>query len=97
LPAFRVLSWYQFDLFDPSSEAARNIQAVRRLHRAVRDSMTATDPNKVKEKSTLDYTMLCPMSPRLQADLAGSDKPIQLYDKDKVWVNQSDMAFTQFG
>lgn len=95
-----MLSWYEFDLFDPSSEAARNLQAVRRMHRAVRDSMTNTDASKVKERSTLqlDTTMMCPLSPRLRADLDGSDEPIQLCDdKDKVWVNQSVMAFTQFG
>jgi hypothetical protein len=94
----RVLSWYESDLFDPSSKAARNVQAVRRMHRAVRESMAKTDACKVEEKSTLDYTMSCPLGPRLRADLEGSSEPVQLFDdKEKVRANQSAMAFTQFG
>lgn len=93
---FRVLSWYEFDLFDPSSKAARNLQTVRRLHRAVRDSMAKNDACKVEERCTLDYTMSCPLAPRLRTDLEGIDEPLRACE-EKVWVNQTDMAFTQFG
>jgi hypothetical protein len=92
------LSWYEEDLFDPTSKAGRNIQAVRRMHRAVRDNMRKGDPCVVQEKSTLPETMSCPLAPKLQTDLIGIEKPAsECDDQDKVWVNQTDMAFTQFG
>jgi len=93
---YRVLSWYEEDLFDPSSKAGRNLQAVRRMHRAVRDKMKNCDPCVVQERSTLESTMSCPLAPRLCADLTGVEEPLKECE-EKVWVNQVDMAFTQFG
>jgi hypothetical protein len=96
----RVTSWYQHDLFDPSSKAARNLAIVRHMHSNVTKNMTSLTPTEVKERAKIDRP-LSRVLKSLKLDLAqvkcnASDNSA-LKMKVNVYLNQWQMGFTQFG
>lgn len=109
----RVRSWYSDDIWDPGTEGHNNIKVVRAMHETVRQEMHRTEPKEFLRRSTLsgnckfvckeaaiwsplheqiceDFQRSCSYpSPQQRLRLTSNTSP--------VFVNQMDMAITQFG
>jgi hypothetical protein len=109
----RVRSWYSDDIWQPDTEGHNNIKVVRSMHESVRQGLYNTKPEDLPKTITLsgnskfvckeqaiwspfhekireDFQVSCPYpSPNQCPYLNNSNNP--------VFVNQMDMAVTQFG
>ncbi|KAJ9575766.1 hypothetical protein L9F63_007412, partial [Diploptera punctata] len=109
--ALRVRSWYLDDLWDPKSEAHKNLKTVRAMHDNLRKNLIATDPEDRDRRSTLSTRCEsgCPaiwstLQKELREDFEGScphprvlEDKFQTFYKKRVCVNQTEMVSGLFG
>nr|BCX71433.1 adult-specific protein A5 [Ischnura senegalensis] len=110
---FRVLSWYQSDVFDEDSEAHKNMAVVRNLHASISRRMNEANRDDLKSKVTLEGKEIwCTHLETLKKDLNEFNPDClscpfleisSLARNDfteagkAVYVNQLDLSVTQFG
>ncbi|XP_069679178.1 uncharacterized protein [Periplaneta americana] len=109
----RVRSWYLDDIWKTDTEGHKNLKTVRAMHEAVRQRLHATSSEDLAVKLTLagNSSTICseaavwsPLNKELQNDFQAScpypgpsQCPFIGFRKSRVFVNQMDMAITQFG
>lgn len=102
----RVKSWYETEIWKPSSEGYKNLKCVRALHLNVSNRVNRIPVDLVHQSSNLeqklkesDCEMLCPLLSTLKKDFQnnGSSCPVRIAKKDRIYLNQMEMSFTQFG
>jgi hypothetical protein len=111
--ATRVRSWYSDDIWQPGTDGNKNIEVVRAMHEKARNDLHNTKPDEVSKKGTLsrNCTFACkyaavwsPLYETIREDFQGScpcprrsQLPFLRHQKNQVFVNQMEMAITQFG
>ena len=109
----RVRSWYLDDIWQPGTEGHKNVRVVRAMHKKVRHELHNTKLDEVYKKGTLSKscTFGCkgaaiwsPLHEMIREDFQGScpylgpnQLPFLNYQKNPVFLNQMEMAITQFG
>ncbi|PNF18365.1 hypothetical protein B7P43_G13578 [Cryptotermes secundus] len=109
----RVRSWYSEDIWEPGTEGHKNIKAVRAMHETVRQELHKTKPDEFLKRSTLtgnckfvckEAAIWSPLHERIREDFQRSclypspeQRPFLTSKANPVFVNQMDMALTQFG
>jgi len=109
----RVRSWYFDDIWQPGTEGHKNIRVVRAMHEKVRHELHNTKIDEVYKKGTLSRscTFGCkgaaiwsPLHEMIREDFQGScpyprpnQRPSLNYQRNPVFLNQMEMAITQFG
>jgi len=109
----RVRSWYLDDIWQPGTEGHKNIRVVRAMHEKVRHELHNTKFDEVYKKGTLSRscTFGCkgaaiwsPLHEMIREDFQGScpyprpnQRPFLNYQRNTVFLNQMEMAITQFG
>lgn len=109
----RIRTWYSDDIWQPGTEGHKNIQVVRAMHEAVRQGLHNTKPEDLPKKITLSTNSKCvcqeeaiwsPLHKKIHEDFQTScpfPRPNQCpfldYHSSPVFINQMDMAITQFG
>ncbi|EFN78088.1 uncharacterized protein LOC105189053 [Harpegnathos saltator] len=96
----RVKHWYEEDPWDPKTRAHQDIQAVRKMHLAMRRKLCSYDYNQIDENSKIPYAF-CPMLKTFTEDLRDScseTKDLQCpYTMMRTkGINQGEMSGTQF-
>jgi len=108
----RVRSWYSGDIWQPGTEGHKNIKAVRQMHEKVRQELHNTRHNELRKKITLlgntkfvckDAAIWSPLYEEMRDDFQAScpypssnQCPFMGYSNSRVFINQMDMAITQF-
>lgn len=97
----RIMSWYEGDPWSEGSASQRHMAAVRVMHRNVQQRLTAAPKEELRRRTALsggpiwstarpvlleDFRSACPMPAPGVCPHVGTG----------VWVNQFDMAVTQF-
>jgi hypothetical protein len=109
----RVRSWYSDDIWQPGTEGHKNIKVVRAMHETVRQGLHNTKPEDLPKKINLSGNSKCvckekaiwsPLREKICEDFQVScpyprsnQRPFLDYRKSPVFVNQMNMAVTQFG
>lgn len=109
----RIRSWYLDDIWQPGTEGHKNIGVVRAMHEKARREMHNTKFDEVYKKGTLSRscTFGCkgaaiwsPLHEMIRKDFQGScpyprqnQRPFQNYQTNPIFLNQMEMAITQFG
>lgn len=109
----RIRSWYSEDIWEPGTEGYNNIKAVRAMHETVRQEMHKTKPEELLKRSTLsgNCKFVCkggaiwsPLHEEIREDFQRScsypspkQRPFLTSKTHPVFVNQMEMALTQFG
>jgi len=109
----RIRSWYLDDFWQPGTEGHKNIGVVRAMHEKARRGMHNTKLDEMYKEGTLSRscTFGCkgtaiwsPLHERIREDFQGScpyprpnQRPFLNYQRNPVFLNQMEMAITQFG
>ncbi|XKL61313.1 hypothetical protein PGB90_008370 [Kerria lacca] len=102
----RVKSWYETEIWRTSSVGYKNLKYVRCMHLNVSKKMNNMSVNEIHCNSNLEEKlkdteigMLCPLSSTLKKDFSqnGQTCPIVVKKEERVYLNQMEMCFTQFG
>jgi hypothetical protein len=109
----RIRSWYSDDIWEPGTDGHNNIKVVRAMHEAVRQEMHTTEPEEFLKRSTLlgnckfvckEAAIWSPLHEEIREDFQRScsypspeERPLLTSKTNPVFVNQTDMALTQFG
>ncbi|XP_059473467.1 uncharacterized protein LOC132195467 [Neocloeon triangulifer] len=94
--ASRVVSWYESDIFDPTSKAGKNLASVRQMHRHVIDRLKNAQAKEFAERTKIERPM-ARIAPFLKKDLdqmKGLDK--QAHSVGTLPLNQWHSGITQF-
>ncbi|XP_063232991.1 uncharacterized protein LOC134536872 [Bacillus rossius redtenbacheri] len=97
----RVRSWYEGDPWAVDGAARRNLRAVRSMHAAVRGKLNSNSPSP--SSLGLEGPLWSDLLAEVRGDHAaacpfGSASLVYSRPRDRrLFVNQADMAFTQFG
>lgn len=104
----RVKSWLETEIWNPTSEGYKNLKQVRRMHLTVSNRLNGVGVDEVHRHSNLEDKMkssngqmLCPLASTLQKDRSlgrnGPSCPVYEKKENRVYLNQMEMAYTQFG
>lgn len=109
----RIRSWYSEDIWEPGTEGHNNIKAVRAMHETVRQQLHKTKQDEFLKRSTLsgnckfvckEAAIWSPLHEEIREDFQRScsypspeQRPFLTSKTNPVFVNQMDMALTQFG
>jgi len=109
----RVRSWYLDDIWQPGTEGHKNIRVVRGMHEKARYELRNTKFDEVYKNGRVSRSctfgckgaaIWCPLHEMIRADFQGScpyprpnQRPFLNYQRNPVFLNQMEMAITQFG
>lgn len=109
----RIRSWYSEDIWEPGTGGHMNIKAVRAMHETVRQEMHKTKREELLKRSTLsgyckfvckEAAIWSPLHEKIREDFQRScsypspqQHPLLPSKSNPVFVNQMEMAITQFG
>jgi hypothetical protein len=109
----RIRSWYSDDIWEPGTDGHNNIKVVRTMHETVRQEMHRTELEEFRKRSTLsgnckfvcnEAAIWSPLHEQIREDFQRScsypspeQRPFLTSKSKPVFVNQTDMALTQFG
>lgn len=98
----RVMSWYEGNPWEEGSNSQRHMAAVRIMHRNVQNRLMSATSDELAKKTTVvgNSPVWCTTQPVVLEDFR-SACPVPApgtcpYSGKGVWVNQFDMAVTQF-